>query len=174
MKIHKILLAVMLVLGAFSAFGQKRDKPNTEIDKMLKEISAKNIENSIRRLVSFGTRNTLSEQNNPTRGIGAASDWIYTEFQKISNDCGNCLTVEKQTFLQPKAARVPEPTNLTNVVATLRGTTDPDRIYVVSGHYDSMCSSPTDAKCDAPGRERRRFGNGSGDRNGTGDVEKKI
>ncbi len=118
---------------------------------MLKEISAKNIETSIRKLVSFGTRNTLSEQDNPTRGIGAARDWIFGEMQKISNDCGGCLTVEKQTFLQPKANRIPEPTNLTNVVATLKGATDPDRIYVVSGHYDSMCSSPTDAKCDAPG-----------------------
>ena len=118
---------------------------------MLREVSAKNIENSIRKLVSFGTRNTLSEQDNPTRGIGAARDWIFAEFQKISSDCGNCLTVEKQTFLQPKAARIPEPTNLTNVMATLKGTTNPERVYVVSGHYDSMCSSPTDAKCDAPG-----------------------
>src|SRR5207253_5097860 len=73
------------------------------------------------------------------------------EFQRISAECGNCLTVEKQTFLQPKANRVPVPTNLTNVVATLKGTTDPDRVYVVSGHYDSMCTSPTDAKCDSPG-----------------------
>ncbi len=118
---------------------------------MLGKISAKNIEASIRKLVSFGTRNTLSEQDNPTRGIGAARDWIFAEFQKFSADCGGCLTVEKQIFLQPKAARIPEPTNLTNVVATLKGTTNPERVYVVSGHYDSMCSSPTDAKCDAPG-----------------------
>ncbi|MDQ3749349.1 MAG: M20/M25/M40 family metallo-hydrolase, partial [Acidobacteriota bacterium] len=118
---------------------------------MLKEVSAKRIEGDIRKLVSFGTRNTLSEQDNPTRGIGAARDWIFAEFQRISSDCGNCLTVEKQTFLQPKANRIPEPTNLTNVVATLKGTTNPDRVYVVSGHYDSMCSSPTDGKCDAPG-----------------------
>jgi Zn-dependent M28 family amino/carboxypeptidase len=93
----------------------------------------------------------LSEQDNPTRGIGAARDYLFGEFQKISADCGGCLQVEKQTFLQPKAARIPEPTILTNVVATLKGTTDPTRVYVVSGHYDSMCSSPTDAKCDAPG-----------------------
>ncbi|HEY0459951.1 MAG TPA: M28 family metallopeptidase [Pyrinomonadaceae bacterium] len=118
---------------------------------MIKEISAKNIEATIRKLVSFGTRNTLSEQDNPARGIGAARDWIFGEFQKISADCAGCLTVEKQTFLQAKAARVPEPTNLTNVVAVLKGTTDPGRVYVVSGHYDSMCTSPTDAKCDAPG-----------------------
>ncbi|MBX7171093.1 MAG: M28 family metallopeptidase [Pyrinomonadaceae bacterium] len=118
---------------------------------MIKEISAKNIEANIRKLVSFGTRNTLSEQDNPTRGVGAARDWIYGEFQKYSADCGNCLQVEKQTFVQPKANRIPEPVTLTNVVAVLKGTTDPNRVYVVSGHYDSMCTSPTDAKCDAPG-----------------------
>ena len=126
-------------------------KPIAEIERMIKEVSAKRIEADIRKLVSFGTRNTLSEQDNPTRGIGAARDWIFGEFQRISTACANCLAVEKQTFLQPKANRVPEPTNLTNVFATLRGTTDPDRVYVVSGHYDSMCTSPTDATCDAPG-----------------------
>jgi Zn-dependent M28 family amino/carboxypeptidase len=145
-------LTLCLCVFAMNSFGQKqKEKLNPEIQKMVKEISAKNIEASIRKLVSFGTRNTLSEQDNPTRGIGAARDWIFGEMSKISADCGNCLTVEKQTFLQPKAARVPEPTNLTNVVATLKGTTDPARVYVVSGHYDSMCTSPTDAKCDAPG-----------------------
>lgn len=148
----KIFVAAFIVF-AFSSFSfaQKKEKPNPEIAKMLKEVSAKRIESDIRKLVSFGTRNTLSEQDNPARGIGAARDWIFGEFQKISNDCGNCLQVEKQTFLQPKANRIPEPTNLTNVFATLKGTTNPDRVYVVSGHYDSMCTSPTDAKCDAPG-----------------------
>lgn len=153
----KFRLFVFLLLSLSSFFfvsaQKQKEKPNAEINKMIKEISAKNIENSIRKLVSFGTRNTLSEQDNPARGIGAARDWIFGEMQKISNDCGGCLTVEKQTFLQQPTAnkRVLEPTNLTNVVATLKGTINPDRIYVVSGHYDSMCSSPTDAKCDAPG-----------------------
>jgi hypothetical protein len=147
-----LLAAVCLVfLTASVAFSQKQPKPNAEIQKIVAEINAKNIETTIRKLVSFGTRNTLSEQDNPTRGIGAARDYLFAEFQKISADCGNCLTVEKQTFLQPKANRIPEPTNLTNVIATLRGTANPDRVYVVSGHYDSMCTSPTDAKCDAPG-----------------------
>lgn len=148
------LLALLLCLFVFSDSAvsqQPKAKPDPETAKMVKEVSAKNIEATIRKLVSFGTRSTLSDQNDPNRGIGAARDWIYGEFQKISADCGNCLTVEKQSFLQPKANRVPEPTTLTNVVATLKGTTDPDRVYVVSGHYDTMCSSPTDGKCDAPG-----------------------
>ena len=149
MKICLVLLALLLTF--IPSFAQKKEKPNSEIAKMLKEISAKNIEITIRKLVSFGTRNSLSEQDSPTRGIGAARDYLFGEFQKISNDCGGCLTVEKQTFLQPKANRIPEPTNLTNVVATLKGTTNPERVYIVSGHYDSMCTSPTDAKCDAPG-----------------------
>jgi hypothetical protein len=107
----------------------------------------------VRKLVSFGTRNTLSAQDNPTRGIGAARDWLKDEFQKIAQGSGGRLTVELQSFEQPKAARIPEPIMITNVVATLRGAkaASAARTYVVSGHYDSMCSSPTDAVCDAPG-----------------------
>jgi len=143
--------ALLAVSSLTQTVSPPKFAPDPTIKKMIGEISGKNIEASIRKLVSFGTRNTLSEQDNPARGIGAARDWIFAEFQRISADCGNCLAVEKQTFLQPKANRVPEPTNLTNVFAVLKGTTDPDRVYVVSGHYDSMCTSPTDAKCDAPG-----------------------
>ncbi len=126
---------------------------NPEIARIVSEINARNIENTIRKLVSFGTRNTLSEQNDPNRGIGAARDWLYAEFQKAAVESGGRMTVEKQTFEQPKAARVPQPTMLTNIVATLKGTQleSVNRVYVVSGHYDSMCNSPTDAKCDAPG-----------------------
>src|SRR5438876_3893354 len=126
---------------------------NPQISKIVAEIEARNIENTIRKLVSFGTRNTLSDQNNPNRGIGAARDWLYAEFQKAAAASGGRMTVEKQTFEQPKAARVPQPTMLTNIVAKLKGTQPEsiNRVYVVSGHYDSMCSSPTDAKCDAPG-----------------------
>jgi len=123
------------------------------ITSIVRDIDARNIEHTIRTLVSFGTRNTLSEQNDPKRGIGAARDWLYGEFLKVAATSGGRMTVEKQTFEQPKANRVPQPTMLTNIVATLKGTQPEsvDRIYVVSGHYDSMCNSPTDAKCDAPG-----------------------
>lgn len=127
------------------------------IARMLREINARNIERTIRTLVSFGTRNTLSAQDDPQRGIGAARDWLYAEFDKIAQTSGGRMTVEKQSYLQeaqpPPRGRVPAPTTLTNVVATLRGTQteSANRLYVVSGHYDSMCASPTDAECDAPG-----------------------
>src|SRR5215203_2485963 len=99
MKRHVILFAALFVSAALTSFGQaKRVKPDPEIARMVKEVSARNIEASIRKLVSFGTRNTLSEQDNPTRGVGAARDWIYSEFQRLSIECGNCLVVEKQSF----------------------------------------------------------------------------
>src|SRR5687768_1003055 len=150
MQPKSITAAIISVFITVSLSGQNR-RPDPEIQKMVRGVSAKNIEASIRKLVSFGTRNTLSEQNNPTRGIGAARDWIFAQMEKINADCGGCMTVEKQSFVQPKANRIPEPTTLTNVIATLKGTTNPERYYVVSGHYDSMCSSPTNATCDAPG-----------------------
>jgi len=124
-----------------------------QIARIVQEIDARNIERTIRKLVSFGTRNTLSTQTDPNRGIGAARDWLFSEFSKAAEQSGGRMTVEKQTFEQPKAARVPEPTMITNVVATLKGTQPESagRTYIVSGHYDSMCTSPTDATCDAPG-----------------------
>jgi hypothetical protein len=129
---------------------------NREVALMLSEINARNIERTIRTLVSFGTRNTLSAQDNPARGIGAARDWLYSEFQRISRDAGGRMTVEKQSYEQlpdPKIPRITRPTVITNVVATLRGTQPASaaRLYVVSGHYDSMCTDPKDAECDAPG-----------------------
>jgi acetylornithine deacetylase/succinyl-diaminopimelate desuccinylase-like protein len=130
---------------------------DAEIARMMTLIDARNIERTIRTLVSFGTRNTLSAQDDPKRGIGAARDWLYAEFSRIASQAGGRMTVEKQSYLQeaqpPPRGRVPQPTTLTNVVATLKGTqaVSEKRLYVVSGHYDSMCTSPTDAVCDAPG-----------------------
>ena len=155
------LLLFALLFLVFSATAQTRGartqslnsvRPQ-QIARIVQEIDARHIERTIRKLVSFGTRNTLSTQSDPNRGIGAARDWLFSEFSKAAEQSGGRMTVEKQTFEQPKAARVPQPTMITNVVATLKGTQPESsgRTYIVSGHYDSMCTSPTDATCDAPG-----------------------
>jgi hypothetical protein len=148
-----VILATNLSIVAAQTNRRSTAGRNRTIAKIVSEIDARNIEATIRKLVSFGTRNTLSEQNDPKRGIGAARDWLYAEFLKAAEASNGRMTVEKQSYEQQKAARVPQPTIITNIVATLKGTQpeSTDRIYVVSGHYDSMCSSPTDAKCDAPG-----------------------
>jgi len=123
------------------------------IDTMVRAVDAKNVEHTVRTLVSFSTRSTLSVQDDPKRGIGAARDWIKSEFEKVAATSGGRMTVELQSFTQEpgKFPRIAKPTVVANVVATLRGTHAPDRAYVVSGHYDSMCGSPTDGACDAPG-----------------------
>src|SRR6185369_3677100 len=153
-QLTRVFQSVMIVVLATNvALTQTRPTPrrtapvrNRTIANIVREIDARNIEATIRKLVSFGTRNTLSEQNDPNRGIGAARDWLYAEFVKAAAASGDRMTVEKQSYEQAKAARVPQPTIVTNVVATLKGTQSPDRIYVVSGHYDSMCNTPVDAK----------------------------
>jgi len=138
-------LALVLLLAA------------TPIPQMLHQIDAHHAEKTVRTLVSFGTRNTLSSQDDPKRGIGAAREWLYQQFQEIAKTSGGRMTVELQTFEQQpgKYQRITKPTKVTNVVATLRGTQPEsvERIYVISGHYDSMCTSPTDAQCDAPGAD---------------------
>jgi hypothetical protein len=128
-----------------------------DVVRIIASIDQRNIERTVRKLVSFGTRNTLSAQDNPARGIGAARDWLKSEFEQIARGSGGRLTVELQSYTQaanpPPRGRIPQATVITNVVATLRGTQPSSvaRMYVVSGHYDSMCTSPTDATCDAPG-----------------------
>jgi hypothetical protein len=160
-QLTRVFQSVIIVVLATNV-GLTQTKPtgrraapvrNRTIANVVREIDARNIEATIRKLVSFGTRNTLSEQDDPKRGIGAARDWLYAEFLKAAEASGGRMTVEKQSYEQAKAARVPQPTIVTNVVATLKGTQPQsvDRIYVVSGHYDSMCNTPVDAKCDAPG-----------------------
>jgi hypothetical protein len=155
MKLLSLLLVILTAANCVVAQTARRSKPprNRTVANIVREIDARNIEASIRKLVSFGTRNTLSEQNDPNRGIGAARDWLYAEFLKAAEASNGRMTVEKQSYEQAKTQRIPEPTIITNVVATLKGSQpeSTNRIYVVSGHYDSMCNSPTDAKCDAPG-----------------------
>ncbi len=141
--------------AAAEAGGPRATRRDPAVARMLAEIDARNIERTIRRLVSFGTRNTLSAQDDPRRGIGAARDYLRDEFQKIAAASGGRMTVELQSFTQEpgRFQRITAPTRVTNVVATLRGrqAESRGRVYVASGHYDSMCTSPTDAVCDAPG-----------------------
>ncbi|MBT2229343.1 M20/M25/M40 family metallo-hydrolase [Nonomuraea sp. NEAU-A123] len=128
---------------------------DAEIARMVGDVDAKNVERIITKLASFGTRHTLSSQDDPQRGIGAARDWIYEEFAAIAARSGGRMTVEKQSFVQPVSPRIPQPTVITNVVATLRGDQPESagRHYVVSGHYDSRCTDVANATCDAPGAD---------------------
>ena len=148
-----LLLVICLPGGAQQV--QISSKPNPQIEKILGEISAANIEAIMRKLVGFGTRHTLSSQDDPARGIGAAWRWIKEEMDRYSRESGGRLIVTTDEFIQQPTQRVAQATKVVNVVATLPGSQpeSKDRVYVVSGHYDScVCSQGmTDATSDAPG-----------------------
>jgi len=97
-------------------------KPPADVRAMLRDVSAKRLEGYDKTLEAFGTRHTLSTQDDPNRGIGAARDWIKSEFDKIAATSGGRMTTELQSFVQPVSDRIPVPTRITNVLATLRGT----------------------------------------------------
>lgn len=127
--------------------------PSADLESILAQVDPANIENTIRTLVSFGTRHTLSTQNSSTRGIGAARNWIHGEFQKYASASDGRLSVNAIGYLQePDGNRVPFPTYIYDVVATLQGTEE-NRLYVVSGHYDSRVSDPNNYEDDAPGAD---------------------
>ncbi|MCX4907600.1 M20/M25/M40 family metallo-hydrolase [Streptomyces sp. NBC_00878] len=127
--------------------------PSPELRALLREIDPDRIEATVRKLVSFGTRHTLSTQDDPDRGIGAARDWILAEMRSYAAASGGRMTAELQSYVQDPAPRIPTATRITNVVATLRGSVTPDRVYVVSGHYDSRVTDVMDATSDAPGAD---------------------
>jgi hypothetical protein len=143
--------ACSMVLGATSLAAAP--KSTSQIPAIAKAISPSSIETRIRKLAAFGTRHSLSDTQSETRGIGAARRWIAAELEDCSRKTGGRLKVASEEFLAEKSARVPNPTTMVNVVATLPGsqTESRARVYIVSGHYDSMPSDVMDPNSDAPG-----------------------
>ena len=128
-------------------------RPSGELRRMLGEIDHRRIEAIIRRLVAFGTRHTLSSQDDPVRGIGAARDWLFDQMQGIAATSGGRMTVAKQSFVQPAGSRIPAPTVITNVIAAITGSVTPSRMYVVTGHYDSRVTDVLNGTADSPGAD---------------------
>ncbi|GAB4536957.1 MAG: M20/M25/M40 family metallo-hydrolase [Parvularculaceae bacterium] len=121
------------------------------LHELVEGVSAERIEADITKLVSFGTRHTLSETESDTRGIGAARRWIFEEFERISRDCGGCLDVFYVSDFVEGENRIPERTEIVNVVAVQRGRLDPDRYVLMSGDIDSRISDPLNGVDDSPG-----------------------
>lgn len=115
------------------------------------EVSEASLRGYIEKMVSFGTRHTLSDQTSDTRGIGAARRWVESEFRQMSAECGGCLEVitVQDTITAPP--RVPNPTVVANAVAIQRGTRDPRRVIIIQGHLDSRVTDPLNFTDDAPG-----------------------
>lgn len=151
------LSAATLVLGGCATDGQPATTPppTATVRSALASVSADVSEASLRgyieKMVSFGTRHTLSDQVSNTRGIGAARRWVESEFRKMSADCSTCLEVITVQDTVTAPPRVPSPTVIANAVAIQRGATDPNRVIIIQGHLDSRVTDVMNFTADAPG-----------------------
>ncbi|MCP4529449.1 MAG: M28 family peptidase [Aestuariibacter sp.] len=150
-KITLPLAVAALLCSATSLSAELAYTDQARLHDIAADVSAKRIEQDIRKLVGFGTRHTLSDTQSDTRGIGAARRWIKQEFEKISAACGNCLEVYYQSATISGEKRIPDATEVVSVIAIQRGITDPGRYVIMSGDIDSRVSDVMDATSDSPG-----------------------
>jgi len=147
------LVASAAMLLTTTAFAEHHEGPQGEVQrlhKMVSDVSAARIEKDITKLVAFGTRHTLSDTKSDTRGIGAARRWIEAEFKNIAKGCVADLEVYTISDVV-SGTRIPNPTEVVDVIAVQRGILDPDRVVMMSGDIDSRVSDPLDGTSDSPG-----------------------
>ena len=148
-----VLASVLAVLGCGNRTPPPQNGPDPQIVRMLREVDPARIEANVRKLAGFHTRHTLSDAPEQSSGIVTAREWIRGEFERCRDESGDGrLRIEMhETTVERTSERVPRPVKIVNVLATLPGKTDPNRVYLVSGHYDSRASDPLDATSRAPG-----------------------
>ena len=153
MPFIKYILTIVSNMVFIFSISTAQEVPPQElpiIHQMIRDVSADRIENDIRKLVSFGTRHTLSDTKSQTQGIGAARRWIFSEFEKVSASCGGCLDVMYVSDIVT-GNRIPEPTEVVSVIAIQRGEHDPNRYVSMSGDIDSRISDPLNGNDKSPG-----------------------
>jgi hypothetical protein len=146
-------LILLIFLFPVSVFAQSAIRQDADILKLTEEISAQNLENLVRKLVSFETRHSLSTTKDKKKGIGAARNWAQAEMENYAAASGGRMTVTQDRYVvKADGRRIPADLEMANVMATLKGT-DPndDRVFIVSGHIDSRNTDVMDVKGQAPG-----------------------
>ena len=147
-----VILVSSVILAIGPVASQTPPDTNPEVSKIVSEVSAARLRQTVETLVRFGTRHTLSDTVSTTRGIGAARRWIFAQFEQAAARSGGRMSVAFDEFQIPRSGRVPHATKAANVVATLRsGEPGAGPLLVVGGHYDSRASNAMDATSDAPG-----------------------
>jgi hypothetical protein len=147
---YALKVGAALLLGAAAGAAAADDQP------LLREIAAapdlERLQATVQALVGFGTRHTLSETTSPKRGIGAARRWTQSRFEAIGRDCGGCLSIVTPST-RVTGEGVPTPTEIVDVVALQRGSADPERVIVLTGHIDSRVSDLMNSTAAAPGAD---------------------
>ncbi|MDE2316883.1 MAG: M28 family metallopeptidase [Xanthomonadaceae bacterium] len=151
MRIASLFAAALLATG--SAAAAEVPPPPTEhpqLREIADRVQPQALQATLTTLVGFGTRHTMSATTSDHRGIGAARRWVKARFEAISKDCGGCLQVvtPTQTVTGP---RIPTPTEIMDVAAIQRGSSDPDRVIIITAHLDSRVTDIMNNRSDAPG-----------------------
>ena len=151
MRTAFVLCSVFGALAGGVSFANSRPADQPLLHQVAADVSRDALRETIAKLVSFGTRHTASETVSETRGIGAARRWVKAQFDDLNRSC-SCLQIEtpSQTVT---GERLPKPTEVMDVLAIQRGTGDPNRIIVISGHLDSRVTDVMNATSDAPGAD---------------------
>ena len=151
--VNAYLNLAVLMTSCFVPLTHAAPEPVTE-QPLLREVatavSPAELRATITKLVGFGTRHTLSDTRSDTRGIGAARRWVQSRFTELSKDCGNCLEVVTPSQMVT-GPRVPQPTEVMDIVAIQRGSSDANRVILITGHLDSRVSDIMNFTSDAPG-----------------------
>lgn len=150
----KFLMALLMAAATpFAMYAQLLIHKDPAIEKMAATVSADSLRSYINALVGFKTRHTLSAQNTPTEGIGAAQQWVLQQFRRFAPNSGGRLSAFIDTLTYtPDGKRVDQPFVLGNVVAILKGTDPLDpRVLMITGHLDSRRSDVMDRTGIAPG-----------------------
>jgi hypothetical protein len=151
--IRKSWITIALLICFHIAQSQQIIDRDPQIEEMVKEVSSDSLRSYIDKLVSFGTRSTLSSTTDKKRGIGPAREWVLLKFQQFAQHSGGRLEAKLDTVTLPAdKRRLDVATNLGNVIAHLIGTDPTDkRVFMISGHIDSRSTDVMNRTNDAPG-----------------------
>ena len=145
-------LSVVALLAAWVGAQVEPESVEQRIRQAVAAVDPAKIEQTIKALTSFGTRHVLSRTDDARQGTGAARRWLKEQYESLVEASGGRLQVALQVAKVPVMRRgMPREVEVVNIVATLPGVSDPDRVYIISGHYDSRNSSGGDGEGLAPG-----------------------
>ncbi|MGH6784060.1 MAG: M28 family peptidase, partial [Sphingomicrobium sp.] len=142
--IRQLLLLPFALAATPAAAIPPQPAPEDIVAEHARQVDSARMKATVEKLVSFGTRHSLSSQTDPKRGIGAAVRWAEGEMNALGLDSfQTCDTVTGR--------RVPTPTKVCNAVAIQRGTERPNDVVIITGHIDSRVTDPMNSTADAPG-----------------------
>ena len=161
MNLSRQFAAIAAMLSFSAGFAPADEKSvNPKIREIIDAVSEARIKTILEKLEGFGTRNTMSNADDPVRGVGAARNWILHEMQSYSPK----LQVRFDKYrVKKQGQRIFKDVDLYNVIAVLPGTRMPETQVWISGHYDSLNLGARATGAPAgPGTDAAGAGGGAG------------